>query len=140
MEGKPDFVAKHVERLHCVGRGGREVRTDGRGARHERGGLARGHLKAFVESHVEATLEVEIADLTHDEVMGRRRKGSPRRLRTHGINLEKRLERECQQGVTSQDRGRTSKDRPRGRAVTALGIAIHDVVVQEREVVHELHR
>ena len=36
--------------------------------------------------------------------------------------------------------GADAEDRPRRRPVPPLGVAVHDVVVQQREVVHQLHR
>ena len=43
-------------------------------------------------------------------------------------------------GVAGQDRRADTEDRPRGRAVPPLGIPVHDVVVQQGEVVHQLNR
>lgn len=58
-----------------------------------------------------------------------------RRVRVLGEQpLRERLER-----VARQDRAGFPEDGPRGRPVPARGVPVHDVVVQEREVVDEFH-
>ena len=49
-------------------------------------------------------------------------------------------EGQCQQRVPGQDRVSGPEHRPRGRAVAAHLVAIHHIVMQHREVVHELDR
>ena len=45
-----------------------------------------------------------------------------------------------EQRVAGQDGRADAEHRPGRRPVPPLGVAVHDVVVQQREVVHELHR
>ena len=49
------------------------------------------------------------------------------------------LDGQGEQRVAGQDRGRHAEHRPRGRPVPAFHVVVHDVVVQQREVVHQLH-
>src|SRR5690606_5729168 len=59
-----------------------------------------------------------------------------RRVRVLGEQPEgERLER-----VTGEDRGGVTEDGPRGGPVTAGGVTVHHVVVQQREVVDQFHR
>jgi hypothetical protein len=49
-----------------------------------------------------------------------------------------RVERQRQQGVAGEDRSARAEHRPGRGAMAAQHVAIDDVVVKQREVVHEL--
>ena len=51
---------------------------------------------------------------------------------------DQRLDGGGQHRVAGQDRLALAEDHPAGRAVPPLEVAVHDVVVQQREVVHQL--
>ena len=50
------------------------------------------------------------------------------------------LDRGGQHRIAGEDRLTLAEHHPRGRPVPSFDVAIHDVVVQQREVVHELDR
>jgi hypothetical protein len=52
--------------------------------------------------------------------------------------LGQALEGQRQQRIPGQDRISGAKDRPGGRAVPPHQVAIHDIVLKQREVVHKL--
>lgn len=58
----------------------------------------------------------------------------------HGAELQQDLVGEGEQGVADQDGEGRSVHLPHRVAVAALLVAVHQVVVQQREVVHELDR
>src|SRR6202030_2962588 len=85
-------------------------------------------------------LEREVRALARDQPQHRRGQaaGGPGTLRA-GL-LEQDVLRQREQGVTGQDGRADAVDLPGRRPVPALYVAVHDVVVQQREVVHELDR
>ena len=140
LECQPEVPAECAEGLDDVAAGPCQHRPDRRRALEQRPGLARTHARALVGGDVRAPLEVEILGLAVDQPRGRIRQ----RLECGGTmgraGVQEHLERQREHGVARQDRPRAPEHRPRGGPVVALGVAVHDVVVQEREGVHELHR
>ena len=56
------------------------------------------------------------------------------------VLVEEDLHRGHQHRVPGQDRRALTECHPARRAMPALDVAIHDVVVEQREVVHQLDR
>ncbi len=82
---------------------------------------------------------MQVLGLAADKVLNTRTEhdcGTATRL---PLDLQQHLGREPQQGVAGEDRAVRAEDRPRGGPVPPLGVAVHEIVVQQGEVVDQLH-
>ena len=113
-------------------------RADRRRAREQRAGLRGLHLDALVERRVDAGLERHVGRLAGDHRVGRARQRGRAARRGERARLEQHAHRERLERVADDDRLADAEERPHGRAVTALAVAVDHVVVQQREVVDEL--
>ena len=139
LEGLPGVRAEPGQ-PHRHGRGRADVdRADAARAGHQRRGLVPGHLLALGQGDVVAALERQVRTLPGDQPLHRRGQAAGRPQALRGLVLQQDVLGEGQHGVPGQDRRADPVDRPRGGPVPALGVAVHDVVVQQREVVHEFH-
>ena len=89
---------------------------------------------------VVGALEREIARLAADQQLGRRSAAAAAPRWPAAPSATQRLDRRGQHRGAGQDRLPLAEDDPAGRAVPPLEVAVHDVVVQQREVVHQFDR
>ena len=110
-------------------------------ARTEQGaGLARAHPHALLRRRIHAAFQVEVGGLAVDQARRRIRQRVERRDAMGRPGVEQEPEGKREHRVARQDRPCAAEDRPGGRTVVALAVAVHDVVVQQREGVHQLDR
>jgi hypothetical protein len=113
--------------------------ADAARAGHQGRGLVPGHLQALVQDHVVAALEGQVGALAGDQPVHRRGQAASRPDTLGGRVVEQDVLGQAQQRVAGQDGGPDPEHGPGRGPVPPLGVAVHDVVVQQREVVHELH-
>ncbi len=133
------MVAVLLERVGGVLVGAAEHRADGAGAGEQGPGLVALHLQALLDADAVAVLVGDVLGLTVDQ--GPAGLGQPAGG-TAGLDaaqLQQHLVGQREQGVADQDGLGGAVHLPDGVAVAALLVAVHQVVVQEGEVVHQLH-
>jgi hypothetical protein len=140
LERQPQVGAERTQAGHGRRIRAGEHRPDRGGALEQRAGLSGAHAGALLRRHVHTALEIEVGRLAVDQPPGcvceQLDGGRPVRRR----GGEQVPEGEREHGVAGQDRPRPPEHGPRRRPVMALLVVVHDVVVQERERVHELDR
>ncbi|OLT44227.1 hypothetical protein BJF85_20390 [Saccharomonospora sp. CUA-673] len=129
-----------AQAVEVVRAGVAEHAARGGGALEQRAGLVIGHGETFGDVHIGALFEAHIGELPLDEAADGpadqfRHLGRPR-MAADGDQLQ----RPGQQGVTGEDRRSGPERHPRGRPMPTGRVAVHDIVVQQREVVHEFDR
>ena len=82
-------------------------------------------------------LEVQVVGLPADQPL-RGAEQAGKRAPAVGVVAHQRLDGAGQHRVAGEDRLALAEDGPPGRTVAPFEIAVHDVVVQQREVVHQL--
>ena len=103
--------------------------------------LAARHRHALGERDVAERLEGEVVGLPLDHVRRRRRaERATARCAPGARLLGEHLHGEGHQGVAGDDGRRRPERRPHRRPVAALAVVVHQVVVDQREVVHQLDR
>ena len=140
LERQPDVRAEPGQAHGQRGRRAQVHRADAAGARHQRGGLVAGHVQALGQGHVVALLEGQVRALPADQPQHRRGQAAGRPRALEGVVLEQQVLGQREQPVPGQDGRADAEHGPGRRAVPALGVVVHDVVVQQGEVVHELDR
>ena len=140
LEGEADVPAELGQAHGELGRGAHVHRADRAGAGHQRGRLVARHLDALGQGHVAALFEREVLALPGDQPLHRGGQAARRPQAARGGVLEQQVVRQGEHRVAGQDRRADAEHGPRGRAVPPLGVPVHDVVVQQREVVHKLDR
>ena len=138
LERQPDMRAEPGQAHGQRGRRAQVHRADAAGARHQRGGLVPGHVQALGQGYVVALLEGQVRALSADQPQHRRghTAGRPRAL--EGVVLEQQVLGQREQRVPGQDGRADAEHGPGRRAVPALGVVVHQIVVQQGEVVHQL--
>ena len=139
MEGHAQFGAKTPQRVDELISAAHRRRTDRRRAGEQRPGLARLHVQARCEINRRGSLERQIVGLPADQLvhrLGQARQGPYPRLAVG----QQHIERKREHGVAGQDRLTVAEYHPPGRPVSPFQVAVHDIVVQQGEVVDELHR
>jgi hypothetical protein len=133
-------VAVAGERVHGRGRAAGQHRADRGRAGEERAGLGRGHPHDRLHADLDLGLERHVVGLPGDhlghgigQAMGRGRA----RL---ALLLEQHLVGQLGEGVAHEDRLGHAEERPDRGPVPALAVAVHDVVVEQGVVVHQLER
>src|SRR5579875_476167 len=115
-----------------------EQGPDAAGGREERPGLAALHREALRQGDAGPGLEAHVGGLPPDHLLvgvGE----PPRGPDTGGVRLlQEHLHRQGGEGVARDDGDPRAELRPHGRPVPSLAVAVDDVVVQQRVVVHEL--
>ena len=140
LEGQSEIaavVAQGADRR--TRRPGQDGAHRGRTAQ-EGAGLGRGHGHALLDGYVPSALEGHVVGLTGDHggrgVGQRRRRGGA----APDGSFEEDLVSEDLQGVAGDDRRPDPVHRPHRRPVMPFGVDVDDVIVDEREVVDQLHR
>lgn len=124
------------------GVGGAVVRAaehgaDGAGAGEQGAGLVALHLQALLDADAVAVLVGDVLRLAVDEGTGRARQAAGGAARLDGAEFQQDLVGQGEQGVADQDRLGGTVHLPDGVAVPALFVAVHQVVVQQGEVVDQ---
>src|SRR5206468_2867304 len=137
LEREAELCAEGRERGD--GRRGRpgQDRPDRGAGRQQRSGLAGRHVEAFVQGDVLAVLEGDVLDLPSGQFAGDGGEEQRCAAGVRGGGFEQDLVSEGEERVAGQDRGGRPPDRPHGTPVAAFGVTVHQVVVQQREVVDE---
>jgi len=124
LEGQPEVAAEPGQPGDQRGRGVAYQCTERAGARQKCRGLVRRHPQALVEGDIVALLELHVCGLPRDQ---------PKYVQAEptgcGGRTGEYLVGEADQGVAGQDGRTDAEGGPRGRAVVALGVAVHHVVV-----------
>ncbi len=107
-------------------------------AAEQRPGLAVRHRQALVDADVVPVPKATSSTWPPTSSRAVRVEQQRGRRGLRGVRREQHLVREREHRVAGEDRRRRAPDRPHRRAVAALGVAVHEVVVQQREVVHQL--
>ena len=134
----------------CAPKPARPMASDGGGpgvngadaarAGHQRGRLVAGHLQALGQADVVALLEGEVRALPADQPQDRDGQAPGRPGALEGVVLQQQVLGQREEPVPGQDGRADAEHGPGRRPVPALGVVVHDVVVQQGEVVHELDR
>ncbi len=114
-----------------------EDRADGAGAGEQGAGLVALHLQALLDADPVAVLVGDVLGLAVDEGAGGGGQAARGAARLGGAQLQQHLVGQGEQGVADQDGLGGAVHLPDGVAVPALFVAVHQVVVQQREVVDQ---
>ena len=126
------------ERRHCLCVAAGELGSQRRSARQQRPRLRSRHPLALVHAHALFGLQCHVVGLSGDHHRhggGQAVAGGKPRIRPL---VEQYLMGQRLQGVSDEDRLADPEQRPHRRAMPPLLVAVDDVVVEEREVVHQL--
>ncbi len=116
-----------------------EHRADGAGAGEQGTGLVALHLQTLFYADAVAVLVGDVLGLTVDQGPGGGGQAAGGTARLHGAEFQQHLVGQGEQGVADEDGLGGAVHLPDGVAVPALFVAVHQVVVQQREVVDQLH-
>ncbi len=118
--------------------GAAEDGADGDRAGQQGAGLVALHLQALRDGDPLAVLVGDVLGLAVDELAGGRGQPAGGAAGLDGAQLEQDLVGQGEEGVADEDGLGGVVGLPDGVAVAALLVAVHEVVVEQREVVHEL--
>lgn len=142
LEGETRLPAEGVHRRDLLVARARVERADRAGGAEQRAGLGGGHRQAFVQRDLTGRAPLEGAvrllpraelDDARGQPRGGGRRGGMRVLRQHPQG-------ERAHRVTGDQRVRDAEDGPGGGPVPPGHVLVDDVVVEQGEVVRELHR
>ena len=140
LEGETEVVAVRLQRVGGAVVGAAEHRADGDGAGQQRAGLVALHLQALLDGDPLAVLVGDVLRLAVDELAGGGGQPAGRAAGLDGAELQQDLVGEGEEGVADEDGLGGAVHLPDGVAVPALFVTVHQVVVQQREVVDQLDR
>ena len=138
LEGQAEVHAEPPQPLDMLVGAAAGPGAERAGDREQRSGLVAGHVQAFGQTDVRAPFEAEVGALAADQPQQRR--AEPARAAPVVTAPGQFVEGERVQRVAGEDGVRGAEDRPHARPVPAHRVAVHDIVVQQREVVHKLDR
>lgn len=133
------MVAVLLQRVRGEVVGTAEHRADGAGAGEQGARLVALHLQALLDADAVAVLVGDVLCLTVDQGTGRGGEAARGAARLDGAEFQEDLVGQREQGVADEDGLGGAVHLPDGVAVAALLVAVHQVVVQQREVVHQFN-